>query len=169
MAPLPWVHCLALGSCAEQAVSAASTFLHFVQTHPLLGSALWFWLLLPGWGKIKMGFLPGTGSILSLLEDAFCCVLDFSGGFWALNSSQLPPLCAKLLLDFWGVFHSPAAAGSCSVLFHVLTQAGLLITRARVAQTWKIYWNTTSPRLVVGLGDSPEHCPATQQVLSPFL
>lgn len=113
--------------------------------------------------------LPGTGSVLSLLQDAFCCVLDFSGGFWSLNSSQLPPLCAQFLLEFWGVFPTPAAAGSGSVLFQVLTQTGSVDNQRRAAQTWKIYWNTTSPRLAVGLEDNPEHCPATQQVLSPFL
>lgn len=53
MAPLPWVHCLASGSCAEQAVSAASTFLHFIQTLPLLGGALGVILrVMTGWGKI---------------------------------------------------------------------------------------------------------------------
>lgn len=51
-------------------------------------------------GFLASGFLPGTASLLSLLVDAFCCVIDFSGGLWSLNSSQLPPLCAKLLLDF---------------------------------------------------------------------
>lgn len=63
------------------------------------------------WVFWPWGFLPGTGSLLSLLKDAFCCVLDFSGG---LNISQLPPFCAKILLDFWGVFHSPSC---CRIVF----------------------------------------------------
>lgn len=69
-----------------------------------------------------MRVLGRAGSLLSLLEDAFCTVLDFSSSFQSLNSLQLPPLCAELLLGFQGVLYSLSAAGSCSVLFRVFNE-----------------------------------------------
>lgn len=112
--------------------------------------------------------LPGTGSVLSLLQDAFCCVW-FLWRFLVLEQFTAATTLCWTFPWFLRVFPTPAAAGSCSVLLHVLTQAGSVDNKRRAAQTWKIYWNTTSPRLVVGLEDNPEHCPATQHVLSPFL
>lgn len=87
----------------------------------------WSWLSLPGWGKIvKMGFWHEgfcQGQVLSCLYwRMHFAVYLISLEVWTVHSCHHSVL--KSCLSFEGCSIVPAAAGSCSVLFPVLAQAG---------------------------------------------
>lgn len=104
-------------------------------THSLLGGALS--TILSYWQKEErllkrvpcIRVLTRPSSLLSLLEDAFCCVLESSSSSWSSNSSWLPPLCAKLLV-FEGCSAVPVLQDCVLCCPVYLTELVTLIGRA---------------------------------------